>query len=93
MTNYHKFTKAQLIQELDRLKTDERMFSSAPEVKNLYHDLEVYQVELEMQNRELRDKQQEIELARDNYADLYEFAPVGYLTLDDKGIIRVVFHQ
>ena len=90
MTNYHKFTKAQLIQELDRLKTDERMFSSAPEVKNLYHDLEVYQVELEMQNRELRDKQQEIELARDNYADLYEFAPVGYLTLDDKGIIRSI---
>ena len=90
MTNYHKFTKAQLIQELDRLKTDERMFSSAPEVRNLYHDLEVYQVELEMQNRELRDKQQEIELARDNYADLYEFAPVGYLTLDDKGIIRSI---
>lgn len=88
MTNYHKLTKAQLIKELEHLKTDERVRNDMPETKNLYHDLEVYQVELEMQNHELRDKQQELELARDKYADLYEFAPVGYLTLDDKGVIR-----
>lgn len=85
MTNYHKLTKAQLIKELGHLKTDE--LNGMPEAKKLYHDLEVYQVELEMQNHELRDKQQELELALDKYADLYEFAPVGYLTLDDKGII------
>ena len=88
MTDYQNLTKAQLIKELDRLSSDESVLKGVQETKKLYHDLEVYQIELEMQNRELRDKQQEIELARDKYADLYEFAPVGYLTLDDKGIIR-----
>ena len=88
MTNYHKLTKAQLIQELSRLQSNSDACGIDRETINLTHDLEVYQVELEMQNRELRDKQQELELARDKYADLYEFAPVGYLTLDDKGIIR-----
>jgi PAS domain S-box-containing protein len=88
MTDYHKLTRAQLIKELNRLQADKEMLKSSEDAKNLYHDLEVYQVELEMQNRELRDKQLELELARDRYADLYEFAPVGYLTLDDKGIIR-----
>lgn len=87
MNDFRNLTKAQLIQELDRLSSDEHVLKGAQETKRLRHDLDVYQVELEMQNRELRDKQQEIELARDKYADLYEFAPVGYLGLDDKGVI------
>ena len=90
MTDYHKLTKAQLIQKLTRLQSNPDARGVDRETKNITHDLEVYQVELEMQNRELRDKQQELELARDKYADLYEFAPVGYLTLDDKGIIRII---
>ena len=52
------------------------------------HDLEVYQIEIEMKNRELREAQIQIEEARDNYADLYDFSPVNYFTFDEKGIIK-----
>ena len=89
MTDYHNYSKKQLIKELERLKSEGGDHASAG-AKHSRHDLEVYQIELEMQNRELRDKQLELELARDKYADLYDFAPVGFLTLDDKGIIREI---
>lgn len=54
-------------------------------VKNLIEDLHIHQIELEMQNEELHRIQQELEEARDQYSDLYNFAPVGYFTLSDKG--------
>jgi len=48
----------------------------------------VHQIELEMQNRDLRESQAELEESRDRYADLYDFAPVSYATFDGKGCIR-----
>lgn len=53
----------------------------------LAHELNVYQIELEIQNRELHEKQRELEVALNKYADLYDSAPIGYITLDKKGNI------
>jgi len=60
--------------------------SSSDEAK-LRHELLVHQIELEMQNEELRKAHAEMEVARDRYVDLYEFAPVGYLTINRQGMV------
>ena len=60
---------------------------SPAEVKNLVLELKMRQMQLEMQNEELQRAQETITQARDRYADLYDFAPVGYFTLDRKGKI------
>jgi len=60
---------------------------SVPDTQSLVHELQVHQIELELQNEELRNAQFLLEEARSKYFDLYEFAPVGYFTLDKKGLI------
>ncbi|MCX5723221.1 MAG: histidine kinase [Nitrospirae bacterium] len=71
------------------LRTTKREVAAmpVPDVQRLVHELQVHQIELEMQNEELRRAQVELEAARDRYADLYDAAPTGYLTLNSKGII------
>ncbi|TAN48726.1 MAG: PAS domain S-box protein [Methylococcaceae bacterium] len=58
-----------------------------PATTNLLHELRLHQIELEMQNAALRCAQIELEASRDRYLDLYEFAPVGYLTLNRDALI------
>jgi PAS domain S-box-containing protein len=51
------------------------------------HELRVHQVELEMQNEELRRVQADLEESRSQYTDLFDFAPIGYLVLDPSGTV------
>ena len=60
---------------------------SPEEVQRLVHELRVHQIELEMQNEDLRQAQVKLEELKDRYLDLYDFAPVGYVTLNEKGLI------
>jgi PAS domain S-box-containing protein len=60
---------------------------SPEEIKRIFHELQVYQVELEIQNEELRRAQLEIDETKRRYFDLYDMAPIGYFTLNDKGLI------
>jgi PAS domain S-box-containing protein len=65
-------------------------FLSPEESKKTLQELRVHQVELEMQNETLRQKQDELVAMRDRYVDLYDFAPVGYMTLTADGMIEEV---
>ncbi|MBT3880631.1 MAG: response regulator [Candidatus Scalindua sp.] len=60
---------------------------SEVDVRKLAHELQVHQIELDMQNEELRKSQQELENSKDRYSRLYDFAPVGYLAVSEKGIV------
>jgi len=73
----------------EKLRPDATLIEnlSDEEVRKLAHELQVHQIELEMQNDELRKAQIEIEESRQKYTDLYNEAPVGYITLDDAGLI------
>ena len=72
-----------------RLRATKRDVAAMPvkNVQQLVHELQIHQIELEMQNEELRRTQVELEAARDRYVDLYDFSPAGHLTLDTHGTI------
>lgn len=74
----------------DRLKDKKPETGPIPDEidqKKLIHELQVHQIELEMQNEELNRAREEVEEVLAKYTDLYDFAPVGYLTFDEKGLI------
>lgn len=62
------------------------------DLRRVVQELQVHQVELEIQNEELRRAQGEAEDARDRYAELYNFAPIAYLTLDAGGDVLEFNH-
>ncbi|RYY21532.1 MAG: PAS domain S-box protein [Cytophagaceae bacterium] len=61
--------------------------NTSPEVQKLVQELQVHQIELQMQYEELLLAQAEVEASRAQYLDLYEFAPVGYCTIDAAGTL------
>ena len=68
----------------------ERAPQSAMETQRLLHELQVHQIELEIQNEELQKARNAAEEAAACYTDLYDFAPVGYLSLNRKGVITQI---
>ncbi|NMG29655.1 helix-turn-helix domain-containing protein [Aromatoleum evansii] len=74
-----------------RLRQAQPSMPTAPwDTERLLHELQVHQIELEMHNEELRHAYDEADLLRKQYADIYDFAPVGYFTLDALGVILSV---
>jgi len=82
--------------KLGRRNIRERRQDAAPDLAerlppgehlSVIQDLQVHQIELELQNEELNRAQRELELSRANYFDLYDLAPVGYLTLSARNLI------
>jgi len=72
-------------------RRNEELSGMPPErMVTLIHELEVHQIELEMQNDELCRIQNKLEKTLDKYSHLYDFAPVGYFTISEKGIIEEV---
>ena len=58
---------------------------TSEEMRQALHELRLHQIELEMQNEELRRAQTELEAVRAKYFDLYDMAPIGYVTLNEQG--------
>ncbi|MBE0647017.1 MAG: PAS domain-containing protein [Bacteroidales bacterium] len=63
---------------------------SVEQIRNLVHELYTHQVELEMQNEELRLAQEKLAEEHEKYISLYDFAPVGYFTMNEEGMIEEV---
>jgi|GEM_PF-2861877 len=75
-------------ERLRRLGIETHREPEAEDVASLLHELSVHQAELEMQNEELRQARERTEQALERYSELYDSAPVGYLTLDRRGTIE-----
>ncbi|QTN27176.1 PAS domain S-box protein [Rhodoferax sp. AJA081-3] len=68
-------------------KTGDTQDVSMDAARNMLHELRVHQIELEMQNEELRQTQVDLDAARARYFDLFDMAPVGYCTVAESGLI------
>ncbi|HZL12070.1 MAG TPA: PAS domain-containing protein [Prolixibacteraceae bacterium] len=85
-------TDAQLLRKNAEKKLNETQKNSADtavetDVNRLVHELQVHQIELEMQNEELHQANERAETAHKKYTMMYDFAPMGYFTIDQNGTI------
>jgi len=88
MPTFEEMSKEELIAALRALAASPPAEGSRLGNATLIHDLEVHQIELEMQNRQLRETETRLDAAMQRYRDLYDFAPIVYLTLDAEGRIQ-----
>ena len=82
--------RRQAIKRLCNKKNDAQTLRSAEETQRLVQELEIHQIELQMQNIEILQTRNDLEISLEKYTDLYDFAPVGYLTLDRNGQISAI---
>jgi PAS domain S-box-containing protein len=94
MTKQHTWSEGSLRRRAEEIAKGNEMQAALQlpdfpleDAASILHELRVHQIELEMQNEELLRSHQELEASRACYFELYNFAPVGYLTISDKGII------
>jgi len=63
---------------------------SKTDTRRLLQELQIHHIELELQNEELKQSKAAVDAALEKYTDLYDFAPVGYFSLDEQGLILEV---
>jgi PAS domain S-box-containing protein len=81
---YEKLTKAQLIKRLGAVEEELR---AQMDTQEILQDLHVHQEEIRVQNEQLIEMKHSLEQSRDRFIDLYDFAPIAYITLDSNGIV------
>lgn len=83
---------AELRRRAERLLTElkQQVPDTADMTQRLLHELQVHKIELEMQNEELKVGRDQLETALERYTELYDFAPVGYMTLNKSGRVLEV---
>jgi PAS domain S-box-containing protein len=84
-TGIRRMSKAELTEKMRALQAS---FEQQSELQEVLHELEVYQIELEMQTRELTESRLALEESLERYVSLYDFAPTGYVTLDSNGMMK-----
>jgi PAS domain S-box-containing protein len=91
MTELYRNAEVQLRKQKKNQKSKAAgIVNTETDSPRLLHELQVHQVELEMQNAELQETRDRMEVLLEKYTDLYDFAPVGYLSLDEQGKILEV---
>lgn len=87
MRDFSQMSKSDLV---DMLRQVQAMLPMPSLPENIIEELQKYQRDLEMQNREMREIHQLLEQSRDRYADLFDFAPIGYVTFEARGVIQEI---
>jgi len=82
-----RHAEARLRKRQSKQRTKARDPQSEADPRRLLHELQVHQIELEMQNAELQQARDRMEVLLEKYTDLYDFAPVGYFSVDERGRI------
>lgn len=74
----------------ERLRAEKTALPQGEDPHRLLHELQVHQIQLEMQNEEMREARNQLETLVEKYTDLYDFAPVGYFSLNAEARIHQV---
>ena len=90
MRALYRRAQAQLRKQQKNQKSQGADPKSETDTQRLLHELQVHQIELEMQNGELEEARDKLEVLLADYTDLYDFAPIGYMSLNERGQILKV---